>query len=318
MTVLAALALGVAAIAVPATSASARPMAGVDSVGTDCVTHEASGRAMPGAKDTNELTADQVRANEAALARALAAKGLTRTASGQVVDAVTGLAAFSPVSVNVYVHVISDGAKGDVRNRVTEQLNVLNAAYSGTGLSFDMAPSTLENPNPDLTVNTRWYTGLRSGSKHEKDMKRALREGTMDDLNIYTANLGGSLLGWATFPKSSYDYYDGVVLLDESLPGGSATNYNQGDTATHEVGHWLNLYHTFQGGCTPPGDQVDDTPFEASAAYQCPIGRDTCSATGVDPIRNFMDYTYDSCMNTFTAGQHVRMQTAWTALRQGK
>ena len=312
MTVLAALALGVAAVAVPATSASARPMAGVDSVGTNCVTHESSGRGTPGAKDTNELTAEQVRANEAALARAMAAKGLTRNASGQVVTEATGLAAFSATSINVYFHVITDGTSGKLTaNQISSQISVLNNAYSGSGFSFKLAAT-------DTTVNSRWYSGLRSGSKQEKDMKLALRKGKMADLNIYSAKLGGSLLGWATFPKASYDYYDGVVILDASLPGGAATNYNQGDTATHEVGHWLNLYHTFQGGCTPPGDQVDDTPFEASAAYQCPVGRDTCTATGQDPIKNFMDYTYDSCMNTFSPGQNARMQTAWTTYRLGK
>lgn len=218
--------------------------------------------------------------------------------------------------IDVYFHVINKGtgiANGDLSaTDITEQMNVLNAAYQGTGWSFNLVAT-------DRTNNATWFSRCDRASV-EKSMKTALRQGTADDLNIYTCSPGGGLLGWATFPSSytSAPKMDGVVMLYSSLPGGTAAPYNQGDTGTHEVGHWMGLYHTFQGGCTATGDSVDDTPQEGSAAFGCPVGRDTCSATGLDPIKNFMDYTDDSCMNEFSPGQDVRMDTMFSTYRFGK
>ncbi|GIL35621.1 zinc metalloprotease [Phycicoccus sp. DTK01] len=323
LTALAALTLGVAGSLVPLSSAQARPMAADTAQSAECTVHSdvVGGRhaAGPNRADPHELTPAQTKANDAAMAKALAAKGYDTRTDGKAVTQSAQrsaaasnkkpVAAFAGGVVDVYVHVITDGTNGRLTStQINNQISVLNNAYSSAGFSFRLAGT-------DTTTNASWYQGLTDGTTQERQMKTALRKGNMGDLNLYTANLGGGLLGWATFPKASQDVMDGVVILDQSVPGGTAAPYNQGDTGTHEVGHWMNLYHTFQGGCSGSGDSVSDTPAEASPAYGCPTGRDTCGTAGLDPITNFMDYSDDACMNTFTTGQATRMQNAWLAYR---
>jgi hypothetical protein len=194
---------------------------------------------------------------------------------------------------------------------------VLNDAYAPWGWQFRLVST-------DRTTNAAWYT-VTPGTQAETQMKNALRQGTADDLNMYFANIGDGLLGWATFPNSyaSQPKDDGVVILSESLPGGAAAPYDLGDTATHEVGHWMGLYHTFQGGCSKTGDQVADTPAERSATFGCPApgSQDTCTGTrypGADPTENFMDYTDDGCMFEFTPGQDARMDAMFSTYRYNK
>ncbi|KAF8647805.1 hypothetical protein AX16_006537 [Volvariella volvacea WC 439] len=218
-------------------------------------------------------------------------------------------ASLMPATINVYFHVVSSGttaATGNVPDsQIQSQIAVLNSDFASTGLSFVLRGVT-------RTVNPTWFNSVGPSNTYQTQMKNALRVGGAGDLNVYTVGFrsgsGAGLLGYATFPwsYSSSNRDDGVVVLFSSLPGGSTTNYNLGQTLTHEVGHWVGLYHTFQGGCASPGDSVADTPPEASPASGCPIGRDTCSGGGPDPIHNYMDYSYDSCMTEFTPGQTTR------------
>jgi hypothetical protein len=217
--------------------------------------------------------------------------------------------------VNVYFHVVtSAGGEGSLAaNDISAQMRVLNKAYASSGFSFVLGGT-------DTTANDTWFNGCYGSA--ETDMKTALHLGGATDLNVYTCNPSDGILGFATFPSGykSRPELDGVVLLYSSLPHGDAAPYNLGDTATHEVGHWLGLYHTFQGGCSKNeskgGDQVSDTAAERSPAFGCPVGRDSCpTLTGLDPITNFMDYTDDACMYEFTGGQGSRMQEQFAAYR---
>jgi hypothetical protein len=216
--------------------------------------------------------------------------------------------------VPVRFHVITDGRTGRLpSSAVARQIDALNAAYGGrtggadTGVSF-------RRVSTDVVTNATWFARPHD---YQQQMLGALSRGGPGTLNLYTAAVGSEVLGFSSFPQwyRLRPAVDGVVVDYRTVPGGAFPDFNLGYTAVHEIGHWLGLFHPFENGCRPPGDGVDDTPYEAVPTQGCPVAKDTCPLPGTDPIHNFMDYAHDSCMREFTPGQGLRIRAMWAAYR---
>ena len=313
--------LSVALVATPAAAAtiSGAPVGGMPTGGSLACLPGAADRpaGVPSREgDPSALSAAEVRAFEAQTAELLAARpGLAQRAR-EGTD--------TRRRIDVAVHVIRpDKQTVEVRrHRAERAIKLLNRAYKG-GQSDTAFKSTFRfrMTSFDSAVNPKWYDAdvLKPQDRPVvRRMKRALHQGGPDTLNLYLSR-PEFLLGWATFPQEYKDFpnLDGVVVNIGSLAGGEIEGYNLGDTVPHEVGHWLGLYHTFQDGCSRLNDRVSDTAPEASPNFRCEKGRDTCVEDDFnDPIHNFMDYSYDRCMNKFTQGQHNRMVLHWLAWRK--
>ncbi|MFC6149130.1 MULTISPECIES: zinc metalloprotease [Mumia] len=265
-----------------------------------------------------EPSAATIEAYERDFARRVAALGAARLESGD------GGNPPHRITVNVFAHVLkpSAGAKTVSRAKVRRQIKIVNKAFAGKQWGpARSARIRFRVKAIDYTVNRAWYTaGL--GSTESRAMRKALHRGKKRALNLYigapTERGDLQVLGYATFPqrpKSKLET-DGVVIHRGTMPGGRFRGYNKGDTAVHEIGHWLGLYHTFQGACGKRNDRVADTPRERIPSFECPRGRDTCPSPGEDPIHNFMDYSYDRCMHHFTPGQIERMRKLWRVYRR--
>lgn len=168
-----------------------------------------------------------------------------------------------------------------------------------TGIQFVLKGITRTN-------NEDWFNNIDTV---DHLYKPALHQGDCSVLNIYSGN--SEYLGWANYPDECFNSNsvdDGVVIDYSTVPDHSGL---EGDSLIHEVGHWLGLFHTFEGAlCGGLGDYVGDTASQAQATIGCPSqnNHDTCSIhDGYDPIHNFMDYSDDCCMDSFTPNQRERM-----------
>jgi len=226
------------------------------------------------------------------------------------------------ITIHCYVHVLDSNPSSVTNAHITENINAMSSHFASpgpfsswsasahdTGISFAWDPSC----RTDVTTNTVWPYGnyvkqSSSGGSDPVDPDTKL--------NIWICSLNG-LLGFATFPWMSD--VQGCVVEKASLLPPHAGNwpYNQNKTMTHEVGHFLNLWHIWgDADCnncanTHPGDdELTDTPQQASPNFGCPVtGHDTCpDCPGVDMFENYMDYTDDGCMGMFTEDQTDRMR----------
>ena len=219
----------------------------------------------------------------------------TESFTGDPADPVDQTAPGRPTkgAIPVYFHVVyaSDGT-GDVsRDVVRRQIDVLNITFGGmttghdTGFRFRLA-------GVDRTQNDAWFE--QATLEDEVAMKSALKRGGSTELNIYSTS-GGGFLGWSYHPRivaTKDAVLDGVVIHYGSMPGGPIGNYNLGYTATHEVGHYLGLAHTFQKGCKPPAT-ASTTRRSCSSRHRAapPTARRTRARRNPASIRSTTTWT---------------------------
>jgi hypothetical protein len=202
--------------------------------------------------------------------------------------------------------------------QLQSQIDVLNEDYAGSNADHNLTSTyntakaadigvrfVLDAVNRRNTTKTSWSTN----DAMKKSAQGIAPTSPATKLNIWVCNMGGGILGYAQFPGGS-SATDGVVLDDNATgrTGTATAPFHKGRTATHEVGHWLNLRHIW-GDATCGNDQVGDTPLHNTANYGCPgAGHlSTCTGTPVEMTMNYMDYTDDACMYMFSTGQRTRM-----------
>ena len=222
------------------------------------------------------------------------------------------------INIPVYVHVVLPNASDVTDKQITDQITVLNNDFNST--NTNLLPSGATNFINDATITDISFS--LTGTFRHNDPTSSW--GTNDSvkyayppispethLNIWVCNIGGGILGYAQFPGGNLST-DGIVLLYSSLPGGSAAPYNLGRTATHEIGHYLNLRHIWGDGRCRQDDFVTDTPSSDRSNYGCP-SYPTVHCNSADMTMNYMDYTDDACMYMFTDGQRNRLRAIFAS-----
>lgn len=222
-----------------------------------------------------------------------------------------------PVVVNVLYRTTTENISlTQIQSQITvlnNDFQALNSDYNNTPTIFQSVRSgnigvrfVLDTVIRKSTTKTSWSTNDAMKKSSQGGINPTL---PTTKLNLWCCNLSGGILGYAQFPGGS-STTDGVVI-DNNAFGSTGTvtaPYNKGRTATHEVGHWMNLRHIW-GDATCGSDLVNDTPTHNTANYGCPSypHYSTCTGAPIEMTMNYMDYTDDACMYMFTAGQKARM-----------
>jgi hypothetical protein len=228
------------------------------------------------------------------------------------------------ISIPVVVHVVYNTASQNISDaQIQSQIAVLNEDFNLANADQSLIPTHFAGVKANVGIQftldrvIRKSTSKRSFGTNDAIKKSSLGGSDAVDpsnyLNIWVGNLSNGLLGYAQFPGGPAST-DGVVCLYSAFgrTGTLIANYNKGRTATHEVGHWLNLRHIW-GDATCGNDLVGDTPVHNTSNGGCPPAdhRSTCSGTPLEMWMNYMDYTYDACMYMFTTGQSARMNAVF-------
>lgn len=228
-----------------------------------------------------------------------------------------------PVVVNV---IYKTNAQNISDAQIQSQIDALNQDFSATNSDYNNTPSVFQSiRSGDISIEFVLDNVIRLRTKTQSwpindAMKKASKGGInptdpATKLNIWVCNLTSGYLGYAQFPGGNA-VTDGVVIDDNAFGtvGNLYPDYNKGRTATHEIGHWMNLRHIW-GDTNCGNDLVGDTPLHNAANFGCPgEGHlSTCTGTPLEMWMNYMDYTDDGCMYMFTAGQKTRMLTAFAA-----
>jgi hypothetical protein len=243
------------------------------------------------------------------------------------------------VTIPVVVHVVYNTGSQNISDaQIQSQIAILNQDYRRLNADFTNTPGPFQgvsadcevqfvlarrDPNGDSTTGITRTSTIVTSFTYNDNVKRSANGGkdpwpSSQYLNIWTCKLSNGLLGYAQFPGGP-ELTDGVVCSFRAFgnTGAALAPFNKGRTATHEVGHWLNLFHIWgdDGTSCNGTDLVGDTPNQAGENYGCPTyPKISCNNTPTgDMFMNFMDYTDDACMSMFTAGQKARMDAMFVS-----